>query len=91
MPDRVVLDGECNLILSEDAGCVVSVTTDGDLGVVVETGRLPVYDGPTEITPGTEVQILETNQHQIRSNITINPIPENYGLITWNGSTLTVS
>lgn len=89
--DRVVLDGECNLILSEDAGCVVNVVLDGDLGVAVETGRLPVYDGPTEITPSGEVQILETDQHQLRSNIIINPIPENYGLITWDGSTLTVS
>lgn len=25
------------------------------------------------------------------SSVTISPIPNNYGLITWNGSTLTVS
>lgn len=89
--DRVVLDGECNLILSEDAGCVVNVVLDGDPGVAVETGRLPVYDGPTEITPSAETQVLLTDHHAVRANIIINPIPSNYGLITWNGSTLTVS
>lgn len=91
MWDRVVLDGECNLIVAGNAGCAVEVALDGDPGVAVETGRLPVYDGPTEITPSMETQVLLTNQHAVRSNITINPIPSNYGLITWNGSTLTVS
>jgi len=91
MYDTVVLDGELNLKLSGDAGCVVSIVADGDIGVAVESGRLPVYDGPTEVTPGAETQILETDQHALRSNIVINPIPSNYGLITWDGSTITVS
>lgn len=91
MWDRVVLDGECNLIVAGNAGCAVEVALDGDPGVAVETGRLPVYDGPTEITPSEETQVLQTDHHAVRANITINPIPSNYGLITWDGHTITVS
>lgn len=51
----------------------------------------PVYSGDYEVTPSAETQTLETDSLYMRGNITINPIPSNYGLITWNGSTLTVS
>ena len=51
----------------------------------------PSYEGPYEVTPAPETQTLATDSLYMRGNITINPIPSNYGLITWNGSTLTVS
>lgn len=51
----------------------------------------PSYDGPYEVTPTARTQTLATDSLYMRGNITINPIPSNYGLITWNGSTLTVS
>ena len=51
----------------------------------------PAYPGPYEVTPAPETQTLATDSLYMRGNITINPIPSNYGLITWNGSTLTVS
>lgn len=51
----------------------------------------PVYAGPYNLTPGTEVQTLETNGKRMTDNITVDAIPNNYGLITWNGSVLTVS
>lgn len=49
------------------------------------------YDGPYEVTPSNEMQTLNTDDLLMTQNVTINPIPSNYGLITWNGSTLTVS
>ena len=51
----------------------------------------PSYEGPYEVTPGAEEQTLETNALYMTGNITINPIPNNYGLITYDGSTITVS
>ena len=51
----------------------------------------PVYSGAQTVTPSAETQVLETDAFYMNGNITINPIPNNYGLITWNGSTLTVS
>lgn len=49
------------------------------------------YSGTYTITPSSETQILNTEGLMMTRNVTINPIPSNYGLITWNGSTLTVS
>lgn len=49
------------------------------------------YEGEYTVTPSMEPQTLDTANRLLARNVTINPIPSNYGLITWNGSTLTVS
>lgn len=49
------------------------------------------YDGPYEVTPTEQTQTLATAGKSLGSNVVINPIPRNYGRITWNGSVLTVS
>ena len=51
----------------------------------------PEYEGPTEFTPSSQEQIIQTENLLVLTNITVKPIPSNYGLITWNGSFLTVS
>lgn len=53
--------------------------------------NVPKYEGDYEVTPTEETITLSTNNLQMTHNVTINPIPSNYGLITWNGTTLTVS
>lgn len=61
-----------------------------DMGTVIEI--LPdVYQGEYEITPSAEAQIIPAGGMNLARDITVNPIPQNYGLITWNGSYLTVS
>lgn len=52
---------------------------------------VPDYDGAYRVTPSGEEQILPTQGHTLADNIVIEAIPQNYGLITWDGSTLTVS
>lgn len=49
------------------------------------------YDGPYEVTPSQSEQVLNMRNLRATQNVIINPIPSNYGLITWNGATLTVS
>lgn len=49
------------------------------------------YAGPYEVTPSAATQVLETANLSMTENVVINPIPSNYGLITWNGSVITVS
>ena len=51
----------------------------------------PYYEGDYTVTPSTETQVLPIAEFRASQNITVNPIPSNYGLITWNGSVLTVS
>jgi len=49
------------------------------------------YRGSYEFTPTEEQQTILAKDLIMMDDIVINPIPSNYGLITWNGSTLTVS
>lgn len=62
-------------------------------GGQISQARLSVewYEGSYSITPSSEVQILPTKLKTENADIVIQPIPSNYGLITWNGSTITVS
>lgn len=62
-----------------------------DIGHMIMPDPYPAYDGPMEVTPTRETQTLATAMRSLTGNVIINPIPQNYGLITWNGSTLTVS
>lgn len=52
---------------------------------------VPDYHGSYEITPTQSTQILNVSDKRMAQDLVIKPIPSNYGLITWNGSTLTVS
>lgn len=49
------------------------------------------YEGAYEVTPSREKQILQTADKHTTENIVVNPIPKNYGLITYSGYELTVS
>ena len=51
----------------------------------------PDYTGPTSVTPSAQAQTLHTKDTALLSDITIGAIPSNYGLISWDGSRLTVS
>lgn len=81
--DKIVLDGELSL----------NIPLDGTPDKVLKVAEydLPIYDGITEITPSNQAQVLQTSNKALTRNIVVNPIPSNYGLVTWNGSVLTVS
>lgn len=49
------------------------------------------YMGDYTITPSTETQVFQTKNMRMTDDLTINPIPNYYGLITYDGSGLTVS
>lgn len=65
-------------------------TIDGTLSVPERVETLP-FVGEYTYTPSNAEQTIEINGLRATDNITINPIPSNYGLITWDGATLTVS
>ena len=93
MFDTVVLDGDGALenIMQADASLDNVLDGEGSMAISPNAGAYPEYAGPTTITPTTATQTLNTAFKSVLNNITINPIPSNYGLITWDGSTLTVS
>ena len=100
---EVIGHANCTLMTIIDGGAqlenVITVNgnitseIDGEVGVFMtrREGAYPDYQGPTEITPSEQEQTLVTSQKSVLENIVINPIPQNYGLITWNGSTIRVS
>lgn len=80
-------DQGARMSLAADSGASVSLSSD----VEVVGNILPDYDGPYEVTPSGAAQVLQTADRSLRDSIIVHPIPSNYGLITWNGSTLMVS
>lgn len=48
------------------------------------------YDGSYTITPGDQPVVLQTQGHNMESNVVVEAIPSNYGRISYNGSILTV-
>ena len=71
-------------------------TLSGSIGITGDLDRnytqtYDSYDGPYEVVPSREAQTLGTNRLLMIGNVTIAPIPSNYGLIEWNGSVLRVS
>lgn len=49
------------------------------------------FEGEYEYTPTEETQVIPMSGLRALEDVVINPIPNNYGLITYNGSTIRVS
>lgn len=62
-----------------------------EFGEHIEIPVADYYDGDYEITPTDETQLIACGGLVSLRDFVIKPIPSNYGLITWNGATLTVS
>ena len=68
-----------------------NVSAKADIVNRIEYSNMDEYEGPYEFTPTQGTQTAFTENKVLTENIIINPIPSNYGLITYNGSVLTVS
>ena len=90
--NAVVIDGaEIGLTAVIDGGEVTLVQQVDD-GVQSFMPILPdAYHGATDITPSEETQTLDTAGLVVADNIIIQPIPTNYGKITWDGTKIIVS
>ena len=85
----IILGGDISTTTNKITGEFVTekVSLSGD----IKTGAPPSYSGEYEVTPSVQTQTIPIAGKIAREDITINPIPSNYGLITWDGTTLTVS
>lgn len=59
--------------------------------IVKEYIEVQAYMGEYDVVPSAEEQVLETAGKRMLRDVVVAPIPNNYGLITWNGTALTVS
>lgn len=62
-----------------------------NFGEITEVISGDVYDGPYTVTPGEARIVLDTGRKNMAQDLVVEPIPSNYGKITWNGETLSVS
>lgn len=58
---------------------------------IIQGERVQYYEGPYSFTPTQQAQTVQIDHLMPTADITIQPIPQQYGLITYNGSTITVS
>lgn len=87
MAIRLTVTGDETATLSAEGSAPIGLTAEPS--ILIDTTE--VYAGSHEWTPNGSEQVIEIANKKALDNIRINPIPNNYGLITWDGSTLTVS
>ena len=89
----------CNVVLEIEAeGGIEFSIDDSQDEVVLEPGNAiiirdpdPPYEGPYTVTPSASRQTLVTRGYAMTGNVVIEPIPQNYGLVSYNGSIITIS
>lgn len=62
-----------------------------EIGEITIAGHYEDYEGSYHFTPSARTQTIPVENMHTLSDIIIDPIPSNYGLITWDGSVITVS
>ncbi len=82
------LSGDNDLVPVSIEDSVASLSADSM--IVIHEGESP-YTGRYTFTPTGGMQTVPIGGKTASRDIIINPIPNNYGLITWNGAILTVS
>ena len=86
--------GEISGVLSGHAtisGTLAAAQTISGTLTIPEAVLPPAYAGPYTVTPSAVAQIVGTEGFYMTEDLVVEAIPSNYGLITWDGSTLTVS
>lgn len=83
-------------VASDEIAIPMRIGTDSEnigMSIGAEYAIAPVeeYEGSYEFTPTEEAQTIQISGEMATQDIVINPIPSNYGLITYNGTTITVS
>lgn len=86
----MILDGELEVVIFDGDFCEEQ-KYDGELNEVTNISTVPEYQGAYEVTPSEFGQVLMTSGFRMEDNVVIGAIPQNYGLLTWDGSTLRVS
>ena len=89
----------CNVVLeiAAEDGIEFSVADNQDTAVMEIGNPLiirdpdPPYEGPYTVTPSAQRKTLVTRGYAMTGNVIIEPIPQNYGLVTYNGSIITIS
>lgn len=88
-----ISDGEDTGKYYIDGDISLENNIDGEDGIfyTIEQRHYEIYQGPYTVTPSEDSIVLQIDGCAAKDNITIDPIPSNYGLITWTGSHLLIT
>ena len=90
-------DNTCKIEMRviEDETIKLDVSDNETISLDIAEIGYPVYPenykGPYTVTPSRNKQVLKVGGMMASEDITVEPIPSNYGLISWNGAFITVS
>ena len=81
------------VVVDMDVGIPQPVTIDMDFSDAINVIVRPVDLQDKTVTPSEETQYVtyDSPRYAGLGTVTVNPIPSNYGKITWNGVTLTIT
>ena len=93
---KVILNNTVLMDVTQDtvasSNLLTGYTATGADGNTVTGAYVPASLQTKTVTPTQSTQIVEPDSgYGGLSKVTVNPIPSNYGLITYDGSSLTVS
>lgn len=83
-------DGELIARYEFDGDFQSNNSFDGESSTYQVIREIDPYQGSYEFTPSDSEQVVEIANLMALENIVINPIPSNYGRISYNGAYLTV-
>ena len=63
---------------------------DADMTTTIEKPIGDYYEGPYEFRPGAEDQTIHINGLVATEDIVVKAVPQWYGLIIWDGNSITV-
>lgn len=90
MNELIVIGGEATLENLVDGEYDIDLEIDGSPGTFMPV--MPnAYTGTYEFEATDTAQTISVEGKTMLHDIIIDPVPSNYGFITWNGSVLTVS
>lgn len=83
-----------SLHVTESDGALLHVDSDDaaalSVGGEVYGGNIQPYEDDYIVTPSEQEQTLETSGKRLAQNVIVEPIPSNYGRISYSGSVITV-
>lgn len=87
IPIKLTVAGDTNIpvTVSENQSIPLGVNTE------IHESQLESYAGPYVATPSASTQTFPMYGKIATDDFVVDPIPSNYGLITWNGTVITVS
>ena len=92
MPVEIRHSGETVTVVSAASSVVAQGKRQKvEASSYIRIGGGDPYTGSYEVTPSEEEQVLRTASCVLGEDVKVNPIPSNYGLITWDGTSLHVS